>query len=190
MFDLTASLGLDKVEADPNNIPDGRYDGKVLKSEYVLSKDKDKISHVVTYQVTDGQYKGAQRQQWYNLGDNCKNAQGGTPENLSDVAAFNPTMTEQNKQWYKKLFVDLGIPEEVINTPGGAKPEMLVNKLVTFGVKRNQGYVNVNFVELRTDAPVVDMGAGAFGSAPVSLEQPQTPTSNPFAGSESGLPQF
>lgn len=179
MFDLNATLGLQNVEADPNTIPDGRYDGKITKSEYVLTK-AGKVAHVTTFTVTDGQYKGAQRQKWDNLGENAKDANGNPAEKIDEVVAFDPLMSDNNKTWYKKFWADLGIDTDTVQ----AKPEMLVGKLVTFGVKRNQGYPNINFVELRTEGTVTEMGGSI--AAPVSLDA----TPNPFAGSEGGLPSF
>lgn len=179
MFDLNATLGLQKVEADPNNIPDGRYDGKITKSEYVLTK-AGKVSHVTTFTVSDGQYKGAQRQKWDNLGENAKDANGNPAEKIDDVVSFDPLMNDNNKTWYKKFWADLGIDTDTVQ----AKPEMLVGKLVAFGVKRNSGYANINFVELRTEGTVTEMN---------SLAVPQTlgdSSPNPFAGSEGGMPSF
>lgn len=150
-MNLLGALGLDQVSADPNEIPDGKYDGDIFRSEYVLAKDKSKFSHVVTYRVTEGENKGAQRQQWYTIGKNPKNAQGGEPDALTDIAAYEPAMSDSSKSYYKKMWVDLGVPEAAIAT---ASPEDLVGKQVTFGVKRNGGYTNINFVELRAAAPV------------------------------------
>lgn len=177
MFDLNATLGLQNVEADPNNIPDGRYDGKVLKSEYVLTKT-GKVAHVTTFQVTDGTYNGAQKQKWDNLGDNPRTADGGIPEKIDEVASFNPTMKDTQKTWYKKFWLDLGIDTDA----GPYKPEDLNGKLVTFGVKRNDGYANINFVELRAAGTVTEMSASAV---PQSLDA----SPDPFSGTEN-LPQF
>lgn len=176
MFDLNASLGLGEVEADPNLIPDGSYDGKVLKSEYVLSGNK-KVAHVLTYQVTEGQYKGAQRQHWNNLGENALDANGQPAEKIADVASFTPTMTDQSKTYYKKLWLDLGIDTDQV----AANPADLVGKPITFGVKRNGQYLNINFVQLRQ--PVA-----GFGPEPVAASEFSAPTTaadlspNPFDG--------
>jgi DNA-directed RNA polymerase subunit H (RpoH/RPB5) len=144
---LMGSLGLENISADPNEVPDGAYDGDVFKSEYVLMRDKDTINHVVTYRVTEGDRKGAQRAQWYKLGENPRNAAGEFPDKVEDIATYKQTMSDSNKQWYKKLFTDLGIPEDQVPN---AKPEDLVGKTVSFGVKTNNGYKNVNWVRLRT----------------------------------------
>lgn len=144
---LLGSLGLDEVSADPNAIPEGRYAGVVFSSDYVYKKQDNSVSHVITYQVVDGERKGAQRQEWYNLGDATAFADDGT------VSAMNGTMTDDRKTWYKKRLVDLGVVEETISTT--FHPRDLVGKMVTFGVKKNGNYININFVELREAAPNV-----------------------------------
>lgn len=164
MTNLLASMGLDNVEADPNAIPDGKYDGVVFKSEYVLIKAKDQLSHVVTYKVTDGDRNGAQRAVWYNLGNNVKDSSGEFPTDVNDIVSFTPTMSEASKPWYKKMFVDLGIAEQDVST---TPIEALVGIPVTFGVKKKDGYTNVNFVE-RRDASNESVATG-LASAPASL---------------------
>lgn len=140
---LLNSLGLGEVEADPNAIPDGRYDAVVMKSEYVHVKGKDALAHVITYKVTDGDNAGAQVPHWFNLGVNPKFNENGQP------ISFTPTMTQGNKQWYKKAFVDLGIPEDQVTaTPISA----LVGRECTIGVKKNGQYRNVTYVEARGNA--------------------------------------
>lgn len=134
------SLGLDNVSADPNDIPDGKYAGSVFKSEYVYLENDDSISHVITYKVDDGEHKGAQRAEWFKLGNQPVRDEAG------NVTSLNVTMDDTKRRWYKKRLVDLGVPEEQINT---VKPEDLIGKQVTFGVKRNGQYINVNFVEVR-----------------------------------------
>lgn len=176
MFDLNATLGLQNVEADPNNIPDGRYDGKVLKSEYVLTKS-GKVAHVTTFQVTSGTNNGAQKQKWDNLGENPLKADGTPAEKIDEVASFTPTMKETQKTWYKKFWLDLGIDTDQVV----ANPKDLEGKLVTFGVKRNDGYANINFVELRAAGTVTEMSATA---TPQSLDAP----ADPFA--HGGMPSF
>lgn len=180
------SLGLENVEADPNAIPDGKYDGVVFKSEYVLSETKDTVSHVITYKVTDGDHNGAQRQEWFQIGKAPRTATGEFPKNASEIAAYEGVMTENNKTWYKKRFVDLGIPEDQVHlTP----VEALVGKTVTFGVKRNQGFININFVELR-DASTTSQPQGmtvmpqSLGAQPPAAPAPATATEgvNPIAG--------
>jgi hypothetical protein len=142
MSGLMGTLGLDKVEADPNAIPDGKYVGEVMKDEYVHVAKNDTVSHVFTYRVTDGPHKGAQRTEWFQLGTNPTRDENG------NITGLDVTMTEQAKQWYKKRFTDLGVPDaEVPNQ----KPGDQVGKKINFGVKRNGAYINVNFVELRQE---------------------------------------
>lgn len=192
MFNLNDTLGLNNIPADPNDIPDGKYDGIVLKSEYVYNDTKNQVSHVLTLQVSDGTHKGAQKQHWYNLGKNCVTAQGTKPTNINEVAGFESLMTDQNKTWYKKMWVSLGVPEEAVGT---ASPEVLKGKLVVFGVKRNaEGYKNVNFIDSRKPGTVNEMSAQAVPQslAPVGTPQVATPAPqvNPFDQPATGLPQF
>ena len=147
------SLGLDKVESDPNALPDGKWAGEVFKSEYVEKKDGG-VSHVITYRVTDGERKGAQRQEWWNLGNGSKKNEAG-----HIVGIETPTMTENQKPWYKKRFEDLGETADV-------HPSVLVGKKVFFGTKKNGSYINVNFVELRPDASAVAAPASGGAEAP------------------------
>lgn len=139
------SLGIDSVEADPNALPDGKYAGEVFKSELVWSKAKGTISHVITYRVTEGERAGAQRQEWFTLGTDP------VYDDEGNLVSLTPTMTEQAKPWYKKRFVDLGVPEAEVSK---TKPEALVGLPVNFGVKKNGAYININFVELRHTAEV------------------------------------
>lgn len=151
---LLSSLGLDDVAGDPNTIPDGKYDGIVEKSEYVIVKDKATLSHVITYKVTEGDRKGATKQQWYTLYKDIKDAEGNVPENVADVKAGAPALSDAQKEYYKKLWMDLGVPGDEVTS---SEPNRLEGVLVTFGVKRNnQGYQNINFVEPRVapQAPV------------------------------------
>ena len=168
-INLMQSLGLENVEADPNRVPDNKYDGVVFKSEYVLRKEKDSLSHVVTYKVEGGPHNGAQIAHWHLLGKNVKDAQGNFPDSVDQIASYDNTQTEMNKQFYKKMFVDLGIdPDQVHLTSIDA----LVGIPVTFGVKTKEGYQNVSFVEKRTGpaAPVAGTpsteGAASLGGSP------------------------
>jgi hypothetical protein len=168
MSGLMGALGLDNVSADPNDIPDGKYDGVVYKSEYVLhSKNgENKVSHVTTVQVTSGDRAGAQRQRWDLIGLNPLDANGQPATKVAEIASFTPAQSEQNKQWYKKFLSDLGITDFA-----NAEPEHLVGKEVTFGVKSNGAFKNINFAELRE--PSV--------AAPVSVAGPGEPGFNPWA---------
>ena len=146
MNNLLASLGLDSVSADPNAIPDNRYNGEVVKSEFVVAKKKGTFNHVITYRVTEGDHKGAEKAEWFKLGEDCVTADGQPAERASDVANYTPSMTDNAKTWYKKRYVDLGISEEKV---GRIAPEDLVGIKVTFGTKTSNGYQNINYVEAR-----------------------------------------
>lgn len=175
---LLGNLGLDNVSADPNDIPDGKYEGVCTRSEYVVIKDDNggALKHAITYKVQSAdEYNGAEKQQWYTLGTNPVDENGNFPEKVSDVRGYQPTMTEQNKKWYKKLLVDVGgVPEHMVSQTG---PEVLVGKHVTFGVKTKNGYKNVSFVEPRTPvgavvpgAPVMNQTPGFAPTAPVQAQ--------------------
>lgn len=146
---IMSSLGLDAVEADPNAIPDGRYNGEVFKSEYVYNPKNKTVAHVITYRVIDGSHKGATVTDWNSLGKDPVFAEGHDGE-IAHVVSMTNTQDEQNKRYYKKTFVDLGIAEQdVPNT----SVEELVGKKVIFGVKKNGNYRNITFVEIRDGAP-------------------------------------
>lgn len=147
MNTLMGSLGLDEVESDPNALPDGRWAGEVTASRLVYVRSKNQISHVIEYTVTEGNRKGAKRSEFFPIAKDVQFAEGheGDPDH---VTSHTPVMTEDNKRWYKKRFVDLGIAEgDVSSTPVDA----LVGKKVTFGTKKKDGYINVSFVELRDE---------------------------------------
>jgi hypothetical protein len=164
MINPLASLGLDKVSGDPNSVPDGKYDGEIVRSEYVTSERQDTISHVVTLQVTGGDANGKQKPKFFQLGKEPRDSQGNFAQNFSDVANYTPTMSDDNKDWYKKFLLDMGVPENEIN---GYDISKLVGTKVTFGVKTKDGYSNVNFVEKRdasNEAPASAVAtAGGLG---------------------------
>lgn len=160
-FNLMQSLGLNQVESDPNALPDGKWPGVVFKSELVFVEKKNTISHVITYKVTDGERKGAQRQEWFELGKDPKY------DEQKNLIGLDLTMTDERKSWYKKRFEDLGIhPDSVESTD----PKDLVGIPVIFGTKKNQGYININFVEVRQDASETFTAAAESGGGnPASL---------------------
>src|SRR3954468_3277747 len=90
--DLLGSLGLNDVPADPNAIPDNTYDGEVMKSELVFVASKNSINHVITYKVTEGERKGAQKQEWYELGVAPVDASGAPATSVKDAVSFTPSM--------------------------------------------------------------------------------------------------
>lgn len=145
-MNLLSSLGLESVEADPNHIPDNRYNGIVARSELVVAKNKGTLNHVITYKITEGDRTGAEKAEWFKLGDNAVTAEGNPAEKASEVASYTPSMTEQAKPWYKKRWVDLGVPEDQV---GKVDFDVLVGTKVTFGIKTKDGYSNINFVERR-----------------------------------------
>lgn len=159
---LIASLGLDAVTGDPNDLPVGRFDGVVSKSEFVLNKDKNKVSHVITYQVTEGENKGGSKQVWYDLYTEIVDAEGNFPATVADIKGGKPAMTENNKNWYKKALMDLsGCTREEASA---LEPEQLEGAEVTFGIAEKNGYRNVSFVERRNVQPAnVGVQASGFG---------------------------
>ena len=163
---LIASLGLDEVTGDPNDVPVGKYDGVISKSEFVIVKEKKQVSHVVTLTVTEGEKKGASKQVWYNLYGEITDGtpEANVPEKVEDIKGGKPLMTENNKNWYKKFLMDMtGCSQEEAKN---VEPAQLEGIEVTFGVAERNGYRNVNFTERRSSAPVagaVDMSAG-FGT--------------------------
>ena len=154
-MNLSQSLGLQDVEANVNHLPPGRYSGIVKDSKYVRTgPDKSKVAHVLTYQVVDGDQKGKQPAEFFGLGDQV------VADDQGNITSYNPTMLDSQKPWYKKRQMDLGIPEDRISTYDVAE---LIGKPVTFGIKHNDGYVNVSFVELRDDS--AQAAAGVTGGA-------------------------
>lgn len=151
-------LGLDNVDADPNALPDGKWPGVVFKSEYVVVKKNNTVAHVITYKVTDGEKAGAQRAEFWNIGKDPVFAEDG-----KTIVSCTPTMSEAQKPWYKKRFVDLGIPEAQVTK---TEPSALVGKEVIFGTKKNDGYINVSFVELRNPVSAATAAAPEATSTP------------------------
>lgn len=150
---LLGSLGLDEVEADPNALPNGRWDGIVKKDEIVVKKNGE-VALVFTYKVTEGDsHKGAERTEWFTLGkDPVRNA------TTQAIESYTPTMDEQGKQWFKKRLVDLGL-DHASYKPGDAK-----DKKITFGTKKNGEWININFVELREGPAVTGPTAAVTGA--------------------------
>lgn len=142
---LLGSLGLDDVPADPNDVPDGRYNGVVFKDEFVVKSD-DTVHHVITYRVDEGQFAGAQKPEWFKVGVNPVRA-----EVTNALTGFTPAMEETAKRWYKKrLAGDLGLSDEQI---ANYKPGDLTGTKVVFGIKTNGQWKNISFVEKREASP-------------------------------------
>lgn len=179
MFDLNATLGLQNVPSDPNDIPPSKYDATVTRSEYVLKKN-GVMSHAVTYTVDDGQYKGAQVTNWTQIAKNLLKVDGTPAETVEEAHHGESLMTDQNKMYYKKMWVDHGIPEEQVDA-GAVKPEDLIGIKVTVGTKKVNGFVNVSFVEKRTDPGLVtDMAIQPIGAVPTPVAAPAFTGQNPF----------
>lgn len=137
---LLGSLGLNDVESDPNYVPPGTYDAVVYSSDLVHVKSKNTVSHVITYKITDGDYKDKRQSKFHELGVNPDLDENGK------VIAFTPTQTATNKQWHKKNFVDLGVPEaQVASTPISA----LVGRECTITLTKNGAFTNIAGVGTR-----------------------------------------
>lgn len=139
-MDIIGTLGLDTVSPDPDDVPVGTYDAVVFESGYVLSKNKDSIAHVIKFKVTGGERDGAKPTQWNTLGSTPRNAQGEFPAKVEDTVSYTPTMSDKQKSYYKKTWVDCGIPEAQVGT---LPPESLVGKPVEIRVYTSNGYKNV-----------------------------------------------
>jgi hypothetical protein len=159
------TLGLGNVESDPNALPDGKWIGDVFKSQYV-EKNDGTVAHVLTYRVTDGDRKGAQRQEWFELGT------GAVKEGDKIVDVQTPTMPEDRKSWYKLRLESLNPGVVIDNT---YRPEQEVGKQVYFGTKRNGAYINVNFVEIRNATAPVQATTTA-GTQPAAAPASATPS--------------
>jgi len=148
---LFDSLGLGDVDADPNAIPDGRYDAVVASADMVHIKSKNSAAIVFNYQV-EGDYAPARIAQFQNLGNNV------VLDDNGKIKSFTPTMSQQNKQFLKKAFVDLGVPESTVSTtPTMDLLAMVVGRKCTIGVKKNGAYRNVSYVEYRAPEVATDL---------------------------------
>jgi hypothetical protein len=163
-IDLLGSLGLDTIPADPNAIPDGTYDGEVMKSELVLVTSKNTVNHVITYKVTEGERKGAQKPEWYELGVNPVTAENTPASKLAEAASFTPSMKDERKPWYNKRAKDLGVEGERFTSDNLAS---IVGVPVTFNLKTENGFQNLKWVNPRkTQATTV--APEQFATAPAS----------------------
>lgn len=161
-MDILGTLGLDAVSPDPDDVPVGTYDAVVHESSYVLSKNKDSIAHVIRFKVVGGEKDGAKPFQWNTLGEQPRNAAGEFPANVEEIVTHSPSMSDKQKSYYKKTWVDCGIPEDQV---GHLPPEALVGKPVTIRVYTKNGFKNVavNGVRVTEGDPTVPTGdAGPF----------------------------
>jgi len=164
MNDLMASLGLDDVSSDTNSIPDNTYDCFVADVQYVWIEAKNRLSDVITYQVEFGDHKGSRIPHWFSLGTDASFDAEGNPN------GYKPNMNDKQKQFYKKAFTDLGIPENEVNAEARNR---IVGQKCTVTVKTNAKdtrYQNVTSVKVRN-------GQSGTQSAnePVSLVRPSNP---------------
>lgn len=139
-MDILGTLGLGEASTDPNDVPVGSYDAVVFASEFVLSKNKDTLAHVITFKVLNGDQEGKKPRQWNNLGTTPRDAEGNFPASVEALASYTPTMGETQKSYYKKTWMDCGIPEEEV---GRHKPEILVGKTVTIRAYMSNGFKNI-----------------------------------------------
>lgn len=159
MNDLMATLGLDAVDSDPNKVAPNTYDAVVVDVDCVLTHQKTQVAHVITYKIESGDHAGARIPHFFNLGKDP------VVDEAGNIKGYTPTMTDGNKKWYKKAFVDLGIPEAQVSSHD---PKSNIGKKVTIGVKHTTSekgvFQNVSFVRLRD-------GSSNNVSAPADLSQ-------------------
>lgn len=165
-MDILGTLGLDGVSPDPDDVPVGSYDAVVYQSEFVLSKNKDTIAHVITFKVEQdlgngqkGPQDGAKPRQWNTIGSEPRNEAGEFPAKVEDVVTYKKTMSDKQKAYYKKTWVDCGIPEDQV---GRLAPETLVGKTVDIRVYMSNGYKNVAVNGVRVVDGAADATGGVF----------------------------
>jgi hypothetical protein len=178
---LLDSLGLDDVNADPNALPDGKYGAQVFKAGVVATKT-DKVQIIVTYKVNDGgKMHGREKPEFFTLGEGVKKDESG-----KIVGFEKPAMSEQQKPYFKKRMIDLGIPESKHNDIDDEMLKGLIGTDVYFGVKNNNGYCNINFVERKQAGQDVMQGVGTADPFTPQTAATQTPGGS-GAGSISDL---
>src|SRR5699024_9008844 len=138
---LLGNLGLDQVDSNPDDLPDGVWAGKVHDSKIITTK-KGNVTHMIDYMVTQGEKAGTRKAEWFTHG---------TPQydDNGNLVGVTPTMTDNAKSWYKKRLIELGVPENQISS---LQVEDLIGREVMFGTKRNGQYVNVSFARLQNPA--------------------------------------
>jgi hypothetical protein len=156
---LLDSLGLNDIPADPNFLPESTYAGVIKKAEFVHNKKNNTYNHVFTYGVTDGQRKGAEKQEWFTLGTPVLDGE--------TIVSLTPTMTDQQKPWYKKRIIELHGVTEAQYDEVKEKNEVLINVPIRFGIKKKEGYYNLSFVE-RATAGAATEGAASTPAAPAT----------------------
>lgn len=165
-MDITGSLGLEDVESDPNYLPPRTtFPGVVLNSEYVKPRNKEHLSHVITYQVTEGDKKGKTQAEWFRLG---------IPQydDNQNLVGLENTMSEAAKSFYRRRLESLGVPESRFK---GFKPEDVIAVKVDFSVRHKDGFQNIASVELRNETD----NAQDFGQAAAPESTNEAPASQP-----------
>lgn len=176
-MDLFQATNMAAVDSDPNNIPDGIYDGIVSSSSFIFNPNKDILQHVINYRVTEGPRKGAERGKFYPILKEPRLQNGMAPAKgrvtLDMIATGTPTMTEDNKKWYRRLLEEVtGSTDDAVISKAMNSPETLDNLPVVFGVKRNaEGYLNVGFARKRDSASTAVQGTPTSLGAPASLTE-------------------
>lgn len=161
---LLDSLDLNSASSDPNAIPDGTYDGEVMKSELVFVPSKNTVSHVITYKVTDGPQKGAQKAEWYELGVNPVKADNSPATSIDEAVSFTPTMAENRKPWYNKRATDL--LGERFTAENMSKA---VGIPVAFNVKTEGNFQNIKWVNKRAGQATQQVTAEEFAATPATV---------------------
>lgn len=182
-FSLFGSLGLDKVESDPNAIPDGDYDGEVSDSRLVYLKKNNTVQHVISYKVTAGKYTGATRSEFFLLYADPKDASGAPVDHADKMVTATPAMSEAAKPWYRLRLEQLGVPAAMLDNGQFNDVTKLKGIPVVFGVKRNpQGFVNVSYARKRdvTVTPPQSLD-GLNQQVPTGMPT-QAPTQDPWTG--------
>lgn len=177
-IDITGSLGLEDVESDPNYLPPKTdFPGEVVKSEYVKPRNKEHLSHVITYKVVDegSKWNGKEQAEWFRLG---------IPQYDDEqrLVGVENTMSEQAKSFYRRRLESLGVPE---NRFKGFKPGNLVALKVTFSVRHANGYQNIANVELPQEPTT---SAEAFGNAAAGSNEQSGNAEAPATNENTGTP--
>lgn len=180
MNNLMASLGLDQVSGDPNEIPDNTFDGIVKKDEFVFVKKSNSVNHVIEFEVTDGTYKGKSKAIFTRFGTDPVDANGQPTEKVDEIANYKHTMSDDNKNYYKALLLNLGVPAAVIDS-GQFVVGSLKDTPVTFTTSTKNGYQNIYNVKVR-QLTATPMPATLGGTpSPEAAAQPQATQAAPQA---------
>lgn len=182
-MNLMASLGLDQVSGNPNEIADNTYDGIVEKDELVYVAKTNSINHAITYKVTEGTFAGKTKSVFVRFGTNPVDANGQATTDPNAVAGFDNTMSDDNRNYYKADLLALGVPVQVIDS-GQFQIGSLKDTPCTFTLKTKDGYQNVYNVKRRTLQPTAQPGTlpqsqPAANSVPQAAQTQAQPASIP-----------